>query len=156
MVARKHGGGRVTELVARPLISSLFPHLARFVQPLSGEYAGRREILEAVPFVEGWGVEFGLLVDVVEKFGLGATAQVDLGVREHRNRPLEDLGPQATAIVVTALRRAGLAGARTDHAELLRFTEDYEPEAVNVETRERPPVCTVPEYRRKHGRELSA
>lgn len=151
-----HGGGRVTELVARPLISSLFPHLARFVQPLSGEYAGRREILEAVPFVEGWGVEFGLLVDVVEKFGLGATAQVDLGVREHRNRPLEDLGPQATAIVVTALRRAGLEGVRTDHAELLRFTEDYEPEAVNVETRERPPVCTFPEYRRKHGRELSA
>ena len=150
-----HGGGRVTELVARPLISALFPQLARFVQPLSGEYAGRREILESVPFVEGWGVEFGLLVDVVEQFGLGATAQVDLGVREHRNRPLEDLGPQATAIVVTALRRAGLEGER-NLAELQRFNDRFEPEAILVEVRERPPMCTVPAYSRKHGRELTA
>jgi glucosyl-3-phosphoglycerate synthase len=148
------GGGRVTELVARPLISTLFPELARFVQPLAGEYAGRRSVLERVPFVEGWGVELGLLVDIVEHISVGRTAQVDLGVREHRNRPLEDLGPQATAIIVTALRRAGLSHA--DHAELLRYTEAYEPEAVAVEVRERPPISTVASYRTKFGLELSA
>jgi glucosyl-3-phosphoglycerate synthase len=148
------GGGRVTELVARPLISTLFPELAGFVQPLAGEYAGRRAVLERVPFVEGWGVELGLLVDVARLVTVGATAQVDLGVREHRNRPLDELGPQATAIVVTALRRAGLA--HTDRAELARFTADHEPELVAVEVRERPPMASIPAYRRKFGLELSA
>ena len=139
-----HGGGRVTELIARPLLSTLFPQLARFVQPLSGEYAGRRDVLETLPFVEGWGVEFGLLVDVVERIGLGATAQVDLGVREHRNRPLDELGPQATAILVTALRRAGLTTAAGEGAALARFTDTFEPEHVPVEVRERPPIARSP------------
>ena len=150
------GGGRVTELVARPLISTLFPQLARFVQPLSGEYAGRRDALEVLPFVEGWGVEFGLLVDIIERYGIAATAQVDLGVREHRNRTLAELGPQANAILVTALRRAGLVSDRPAHQELLRFDADSEPEAVAVEVRERPPIITVPGYRRNHGHELTA
>ena len=101
------GGGRVTELVARPLLSLLFPKLADIVQPLGGEYAARRDALEVLPFVEGWGVELGLLVDVVERFGRDAVAQVDLDVREHRNRPLDELGPQALAVMATALRRAG-------------------------------------------------
>lgn len=153
---RPHGGGRVTELMARPLISTLFPQLARFVQPLSGEYAGRRDVLETLPFVEGWGVELALLVDVVERFGLAATAQVDLGVREHRNRSLEELGPQATAILVTALRRAGMLSDRAELAELVRYTPDFDPEAVAVEVRERPPIDTIPAYRRKHSRELTA
>ena len=153
------GGGRVTELVARPTLSVLFPELAGFIQPLGGEYAGRRSLLERVPFVEGWGVEIGLLVDIVREVGLGATAQVDLGVREHRNRPLEDLGPQATAILVTALRRAGLAPdtvAHRDLATLTRFTESFEPELVDVEVRERPPIATVPGYCEKFGIELGA
>ncbi len=147
------GGGRVTELVARPTLSVLFPELAGFIQPLSGEYAGRRSLLESVPFVEGWGVEIGLLVDIVRAVGLGATAQVDLGVREHRNRPLEDLGPQATAILVTALRRAGLVDPTTDRAPvtLTRFTEALEPDVVDVEVRERPPMRTIPAYREKFG-----
>jgi glucosyl-3-phosphoglycerate synthase len=149
-----YGGGRVTELVARPLISTLFPELAGFVQPLSGEYAGRRDVLEQVPFVEGWGVELGLLVDVARVLGAARMAQVDLGVREHRNRALTDLGPQATAILVTALRRAGLA--HTDRAELARFGTDHEPEVVPVEVRERPPIATLPAYRRKFGLERSA
>ena len=106
------GGGRVTELVARPLLSLLFPKLADIVQPLGGEYAARREALEVLPFVEGWGVELGLLIDIVERFGRDAVAQVDLGVREHRNRPLDELGPQALAILATALRRAGLIAVR--------------------------------------------
>jgi glucosyl-3-phosphoglycerate synthase len=150
------GGGRVTELVARPIISTLFPQLTPFVQPLAGEYAGRRDVLEELPFVEGWGVELGLLVDVVERYGFSAVAQVDLGVREHRNRDLAELGPQATAILVTALRRAGLSSERTPHHELLRYDADFQPETVEVEVRERPPIVTVPAYRRHHGRELSA
>ncbi len=149
------GGGRVTELMARPLISSLFPHLTRFVQPLAGEYAGRRELLEAVPFVEGYGVEIGLLVDLVARFGLDAVTQVDLEVREHRNRPLEELGPQAMAVLITALRRAGVPVDRR-LAELIRFDDDGDIERVAVEIRERPPMITVPAYLAKFGRELSA
>ena len=151
------GGGRVTELMARPLLSHLFPELAHFVQPLSGEYAARREVLEAVPFVQGWGVEVGLLVDVATRFGSDAIAQVDLGVREHRNRPLDDLGLQALAILVTGLRRAGLDRDRADStAELVRFGATLEPERVAVEVREWPPMLTVPAYAAKFGRELTA
>ena len=142
--AEPTGGGRVTELMARPLLSVLFPELAGFIQPLGGEYAGRRDVLEAVPFVEGWGVEIGLLVDIVRRFGLGAVAQVDLGVREHRNRPLDELGAQATSILVTALRRAGLTDV--DHTMLTRFTEAFEPERIAIDASERPPLITVPEY----------
>jgi glucosyl-3-phosphoglycerate synthase len=142
------GGGRVTELVARPLLSLLFPKLADVVQPLGGEYAARRSALEVLPFVEGWGVELGLLVDVVERFGRDALAQVDLDVREHRNRPLVDLGPQALAVITTALRRSGLlADAMTPSVDLLRATPDGSVSAEPVEVRERPPIITVPAYR---------
>jgi glucosyl-3-phosphoglycerate synthase len=142
------GGGRVTELVARPLLSLLFPKLADIVQPLGGEYAARRSALEVVPFVEGWGVELGLLVDIVERFGRDAVAQVDLGVREHRNRPLADLGPQALAIMITALQRAGLVPHETAaFVELLRAAPDATITAEPVEVRERPPIITVPAYR---------
>jgi len=144
------GGGRVTELMARPLLSVLFPELAGFVQPLGGEYAGRRDVLEAVPFVEGWGVEIGLLVDVVARVGLDATAQVDLGVREHRNRPIDELGAPATAILLTALRRAGLANL--DHATLTRFNEAFEVERLAVDASERPPIVSIPEYCEKFRR----
>ncbi len=142
------GGGRVTELVARPLLSLLFPKLADIVQPLGGEYAARREALEVLPFVEGWGVELGLLVDVVERFGRDAVAQVDLDVREHRNRPIEELGPQALAVITTALRRAGLLHeAAAPFVELLRASPDGSMAATEVEVRERPPIITVPAYR---------
>jgi glucosyl-3-phosphoglycerate synthase len=149
------GGGRVTELMARPVISALFPHLARFVQPLAGEYAGRRELLETVPFVEGWGVEIGLLIDLTAQYGSAALTQVDLDVREHRNRPLDELGPQAMAILVTALRRAGVPVDKR-LAELVRYDEQQSPQRVGVEIRERPPIVTVPAYRQKFGKELSA
>ena len=142
------GGGRVTELVARPLLSLLFPKLADIMQPLGGEYAARRSAVEVVPFVEGWGVELGLLVDIVERFGRDAVAQVDLGVREHRNRPLADLGPQALAVMITALRRAGLLPQETAACiELLRAAPDTTITAEPVEVRERPPIITVPAYR---------
>jgi glucosyl-3-phosphoglycerate synthase len=101
------GGGRTTELAARPLLSLLYPELALLAQPLAGEVAGRRTVLESLPFVQGWGVEVAVLVDVLEKYGVGAIAQVDLGVRKHRHRPLEDLSVQAAEIALTLLLRSG-------------------------------------------------
>ena len=103
---RPDEGGRVTELVARPLLSLLFPELEHIVQPLGGEYAGRRQVFEAVPFDDGYGVDVGLLIDVAERFGVSAIAQVDLGVRLHRNRPLRQLVPQARAVMAAVLARA--------------------------------------------------
>ena len=149
------GGGRVTELVARPLISLLFPQLTRFVQPLSGEYAGRRAILESIPFVRGWGVEFGMLLDIIEKYGDGAIAQVDLGVREHRNRPLDQLSIQATAVIATALRRAGIDPSTLAETELTRFTENYTVERIAIETSERPPMNSIAEYLNARKESLS-
>lgn len=131
-------GGRVTELTARPLLSVLFPHLASIVQPLAGECAGRREILEQVPFVHGYGVELGLLVDVSELVGTGALAQVDLGTRVHRNRPLAELSAQATAVLCAALQRAGLEVA-PDHAVLERPGG----EMVVVRTGTHPPLAEL-------------
>jgi glucosyl-3-phosphoglycerate synthase len=110
-------GGRVTELVARPVLDLLFPPLARIAQPLGGECAGRRSVLEQVPFVAGYGVDIGLLIDIGRRFGWGAIAQVDLGVRVHRNRSLRELGPQARVVLHTALSRAGV-GAGGPVAEL--------------------------------------
>jgi glucosyl-3-phosphoglycerate synthase len=151
------GGGRVTELMARPVLSYLFPLLSRFVQPLAGEYAARRSIVETVPFVEGWGVEIGLLLDVVHRFGIQSVTQVDLGVREHRNRPLDELGPQALAVLATALRRAGLDACDPAFvAELVRYDERLAPVRVPVVVTERPPMITVPAYCAKFGRELTA
>jgi glucosyl-3-phosphoglycerate synthase len=151
------GGGRVTELMARPVLSYLFPTLTRFVQPLSGEYAARRSLVETVPFVEGWGVEIGLLLDIVFRFGVESVTQVDLGVREHRNRPLDELGPQALAILATTLRRAGLDACDPPFvSELVRYDDRLAPVHVPVVVTERPPMITVPEYCAKFGRELTA
>jgi glucosyl-3-phosphoglycerate synthase len=148
------GGGRVNELVARPLLCALFPELASVRQPLGGEYAGRRELLEVVPFVEGWGVELGLLVDIADRFGVDAIAQRDLGVREHRNRSLDELAPQAMAVLLTGLRRAGVAPVEVSSA--LARLDRAEPDFVPVPVRECPPMVSVPAYRAKFGRELSA
>lgn len=106
------GGGRVTELVARPLLDLLFPELAWVRQPLAGETALRRGVLRHVELEQDYGVEMGLLVDVAERFGVGAVAQVDLGTRVHRNRPLDELRPQATDVLRAALARAGARIAR--------------------------------------------
>jgi glucosyl-3-phosphoglycerate synthase len=100
------GGGRVTELVARPLLELLFPALLAVRQPLAGETAARRSALQAVTFEPGYGVELGLLIDVAAKFGPAAVAQVDLGTRRHRNRTLEELRPQAVDVLAAALRRS--------------------------------------------------
>jgi glucosyl-3-phosphoglycerate synthase len=147
-------GGRVTELVARPLIARLFPHLAGIVQPLAGEFAGRRPVLEGLPIVCGWGVDLALVIDVVARHGLPALAQVDLGTRRHRHRPLEELSPQAMAILSTALRRAGIP--ERDAARLVLFDSDHHGHEVLVEVGERPPLCTLAGNGYPTGDELTA
>ena len=99
------GGGRTTELVARPLLSLFAPELAGVAQPLSGEFAGRRASLESIPFVEGWGVEIAMLIDIASAHGADAISQVDLGVRHHRHRSLHSLSIQAAEVMATALAR---------------------------------------------------
>jgi glucosyl-3-phosphoglycerate synthase len=139
------GGGRVTELMARPLISALFPHLGDLVQPLSGEFGGRRELLERVPFHQGYAVDLGLLVDLTARFGTDPVAQVDLGTRIHRNRPLRELGPQSAAILAMALRHT--AGEVDVPEELvLRRPEGDLTLGVGI----RPPLIELPEYRQRH------
>ena len=102
-------GGRVTELVARPLLHVLHPALAHIDQPLGGEYAGRRTVLAQLPFVVGYGVEMGLLLDIAKRHGTEAIAQVELGTRHHRRRKLLQLEPQALEVLLVALDRAGIA-----------------------------------------------
>ncbi len=144
------GGGRVTELAARPLLSLLFPALAAVVQPLAGEFAGRRPLLESLPVTQGWGVDLGLVLDVAATAGLPALAQVDLGTRRHRHRPLDELAPQAMAVLVAVLRRAGVPAS--DAARLVRFDGDHGRLEVAVETAERPPLASF----RERSDELSA
>ncbi len=148
-------GGRVTELVARPLISLLFPQLAGVIQPLAGECAAPRDVLEQLPFVEGYGVDLGLVIDVAERFGLGAIGQTDLGVRVHRNRPLADLAPQAMAVLQAALSRRpgadepGLVG--NDPALDLAWSPALlrpGQEPLAIAAGERPPMVEVPAYRK--------
>ena len=142
------GGGRVTELTARPLLNALWPELAGVVQPLGGEYAGRRSALERVPFVSAYGVEVGLLVDLLRLGGLSSLAQVDLGVRRHTSQPVEALGEMAGQVVATVLARA--ACARRPSGLLTRFQHDgsgFVPRSSPVAVDERPPMITVPEYR---------
>jgi glucosyl-3-phosphoglycerate synthase len=105
-------GGRVTEICARPLLNRHFPDLAGFAQPLSGEAAGRRELLERVPFLTGYAVEIGLLIDIHAAAGLGAMAQVDLGARRHRNQPTRALGRMAFEILHAV--QARVTGAPVD------------------------------------------
>lgn len=103
-----NGGGRVTELVARPTLSLLFPDLAGVAQPLAGETAARRSVLEELVLCPGYGIEMAMLLDVAERYGAGAIAQVDLGTRSHRNRPLADLASQAREVLAAALSRVGI------------------------------------------------
>lgn len=147
------GGGRVTELLARPLLNAFWPELAGFVQPLSGEYAGRRELLESVPFASGYGVEFGLLVDLARLAGVDALAQADLGTRQHGHQSDAALGRMAGQILQTAMSRR--PGTATESAELLQFLRtDDGVEAVcwDVGTIDRPPMRSVRERAGQRGR----
>ncbi|MCD2465355.1 glucosyl-3-phosphoglycerate synthase [Streptomyces sp. MBT42] len=143
-------GGRVTELVARPLLNLHWPRLAGFVQPLGGEYAARRSLLERLPFPVGYGVELGLLVDALHTVGLDALAQVDVGVRKHRHQDGQALGRMAAAIYRTAqlrLSRGHLVRPRLTQFE--RGEKGFEPRTYAVDTEERPPMADIVEYARR-------
>lgn len=137
------GGGRVTELVARPLLSLFFPHLAAVRQPLAGEYGGRREVLERLPFVQGYGVDVGLLIDIAEEVGTAAMVEVDLEVRHHRNRPLAELSPQAMAVAATILHRARADLTSMTPTLVLPGADGGRPHSLTVDVRERPPLAEL-------------
>lgn len=155
---RPSGGGRVTEILTRPLFSLFFPDLTGLIQPLSGEYAVRREILHAIPFPIGYGVETSHLIDVYEKWGLGAIAQVDLDQRVHRNQETRDLGKMAFGILRAFLYRAealGVIGKLPELSTILRQfqvrDEEFQQVTHEIVEEERPPMITIPEYRKKFG-----
>jgi glucosyl-3-phosphoglycerate synthase len=138
------GGGRVTELVARPLIALHWPELSGFVQPLSGEYAGRRALLESLPFPCGYGVEFGLLVDAYRGVGLDALAQVDLTRRKHRNSDLHKLGQMATEILQVAEARLGrTVPTPVEITQYVRAGANYRMIESDMTEFERPPMSTL-------------
>ncbi len=130
-------GGRTTSLVARPLLSRFFPQLTQFWQPLGGEYAGRRSLLEQLPFVRGYGVDIALLIDTWRAIGIDRMAQVDLGSREHRNRSLDELGPQAMQVLEAVLQRAGVSPDQ--EATTLHFPSFSQ----DVVVGQRPPVISL-------------
>jgi glycosyltransferase involved in cell wall biosynthesis/nucleotide-binding universal stress UspA family protein len=154
------GGGRVTELTARPLLNLFYPELSGVVQPLSGEYGGRRSALEKIPFFSGYGVETGLLIDIYEEYGIQGIAQVDLLERIHHNQPLEALGKMSFAIIQAVLRkqekRFGNAVVEevNKSMKLIRYNanEGYSLDVEEIAERERPPMLEIPEYLEKFKR----
>lgn len=134
------GGGRVTELVARPLLAALRPELGCLLQPLGGEYAASRELLMSVPFAPGYGVEIGLLVDTYDRLGLDAIAQVNLGVRAHRNRSLTELGAMSRQVIATLLSRCGVPDSGIGLTQVFVDAEGYTPHTSPVSLVDRPPM----------------
>ncbi len=159
-ILREGGGGRVTELVARPLVNLFFPELSGFIQPLAGEYAGRRTLLESIPFFTGYAVEIGHLVDALERVGLAGLGQVDLDRRVHRNQDLEGLSRMSFVILQAVMRRleerhrARLFAELGSTMKLPRSDDDrLSLEVIELADHERPPMIRIPEYleRRQAG-----
>lgn len=147
------GGGRVTELAARPLINLFWPELAGLVQPLAGEYAGRRHLLEQLPFFTGYGVELGLLIDTLRIAGADAIAQVDLYRRVHRNQDLPALSRMSFGILQVALQRLAEEGRAVlpagfddgpDYVQFERQGDDVRADVAAVRLVERPPHVSLP------------
>lgn len=156
---RPSGGGRVTEILIRPLFSLFFPELTGIIQPLSGEYAVRRKVLEQIHFPVGYGVETSHLIDVCHKFGLDAFAQTDLDQRVHENKSTRDLGKMSFGLLQTFLKRAEALGVMenvSDYETVLRQAmarkERYEQQEIEIVEEERPPMITVEAYREKFGK----
>lgn len=154
---RETGGGRVTEICARPLLNMFYPELAGLIQPLSGEYAGRRSILESVPFFTGYGVEIGLDIDIFRKYGLESIAQTDLRRRVHHNQNTEALGRMAFGIIQAVFKRLHDEGRITlrddpgvDYQSIFFREGKYGLESQKLQVVERPPLATLDEYRRLH------
>ena len=155
---RPTGGGRVTELVIRPLFSLFFPELTQIMQPLSGEYAGFREIFEKIPFPIGYGVETSMILDIYQNWGLDVVAQVDLDQRIHRNRSTKSLGKMAFVIMQTFINRTvelGLMELNQDSFdEMIQYIRDsrqYKVDIAQFQGRERPPIIKIPEYIEKYN-----
>ncbi len=153
---RPTGGGRVTEILIRPLFSLFYPELTAILQPLSGEYAGRRSILEQIPFPVGYGVETSLLIDIYERLGLYAFAQTDLDRRIHRNQETIALGRMAFGVLRTfmaRLKRRGMVEFHDALPSLMRQFEvsegTYRQVEYNIEEVERRPIIEVDAYRQK-------
>jgi len=153
---RPTGGGRVTEILVRPLFSLFYPELAAIIQPLSGEYAGRRSILEKIPFPVGYGVETAMLIDIYEKLGLSAFAQTDLDTRVHRNQETIALGRMSFGILrtffnrLTREERIRLEQALPTIMRQHRVEEgNFEQIEYNIEEFERPPIMEIDAYRQK-------
>ncbi len=153
---RPSGGGRVTEILVRPLFSLFFPELTAIIQPLSGEYAVRRDVLDKIPFPIGYGVETSHLLDIYKQWGLDAFGQTDLDRRVHRNQATRDLGKMAFGILQTFLRRAESLEIIKELPELgsvLRQfqieDDEYELVDIKIVEEERPPMFEVPAYRKK-------
>jgi len=153
---RPTGGGRVTELVIRPLFSLFFPELTQILQPLSAEYAGFRELFERVPFPIGYGIETSLILDICENWGLDVIAQVDLDKRVHRNQDTRALGKMAFVIMETFLKRLENLGRIELKNELILqmiqynlADNHYEADILDWKALERPPMIDIPEYREK-------
>ena len=152
------GGGRVTELAARPLLNLFFPELSGMIQPLAGEQGGRRALLERLPFFTGYGVETGLLIDTLERAGLGAIAQVDMKQRIHRNQSLMALSKMAFEILQVAIKRAAagqgerlLDEANSTMKLISAESAGFHLELQDITTVERPPMITIPAYLRTRG-----
>jgi len=150
------GGGRVTELTARPLLNLFYPELSGIVQPLSGEYGGRRAALEQLPFFSGYGVEIGLLIDVLERFGLHAVAQVDLQERVHHNQPLESLSKMSFAIIQAVIHKLEQRYGRdlvedvNRTMKLIHYKQGHLfLEVEEIAEQSRPPIIELQEYREK-------
>ncbi len=155
---RPTGGGRVTELVIRPLFSLFFPELTQILQPLSGEYAGYREVFDQIPFPIGYGIETSMLLDICEKWGLDVIAQVDLEKRVHRNQDTRALGKMSFVIMETFLRRIEKLGIVELKRDLCRnmiqynlVRDAYRPDILALQCLERPPMIDIPAYREKFG-----
>ena len=152
---RASGGGRVTEILVRPLFSLFFPELTGIIQPLSGEYAVRRDVLEEIAFPIGYGVETSHLIDVYHKYGLKAFAQTDLDKRVHENKPTQALGKMAFGILQTFIKRAKALGIfeKAEHETILRQFQvkqnHYEQNLIEIIEEERPPMIEIDEYRKK-------
>lgn len=137
------GGGRVTELVARPLLAALRPELGCVLQPLGGEYAASRELLMSLPFAPGYGVEIGVLIDTFDRLGLDAIAQVNLGVRAHRNRPLEELGAMSRQVIATLLSRCGIPDSGVGLTQFIPMGDGYAQHTLPVSLADRPPMSVL-------------
>lgn len=151
------GGGRVTELTARPLLNLFFPELSGVVQPLSGEYGGRRSALETLPFFSGYGVETGLLLEVFEKYGLSAIGQVDLLERIHHNQPLEALSLMSFAIIQVVISKLEKRYEReiledvNRTMKLIRYSQEhFFLDVEEISEQERPPMISLAEYAERH------